>query len=74
MSELEATARNVYLLQKSLEEIIAERDKLRQVCQPIYERIWDMPVNPDGTSDFSRDGLVDELFNICKVMKRYNRG
>jgi len=60
--ELEATGRNVYLLQKSLGEMVAERDKLLAVCQPIFVAVEreEMP---------SRTQVAD----IHRAMKRYNK-
>jgi hypothetical protein len=52
-----------YLLQCSLGEMVAERDKLIEVCQPFYE--W---VEGDRAED-----ITALARRIHGVMKKYNR-
>lgn len=68
-SESEASGRVIYLLQKSLEEVVAERDKLKAVCQPIYEQYREeVELNITGFGKLNK-----QLLDICKVMRKYNR-
>lgn len=52
----------IYILQKSLGDMVAERDALVEACQPIYEAMerGEMP------EDY-------ELGRVQKAMRRYNR-
>lgn len=64
MSELEATGRNVYLLQQSLQKMQEERDALIKVCQPIYDDLI------ESSGDYSVEH-ERQLVAIRNAMKRY---